>query len=119
MSLLSNVQTLHQMILSGKMLDAFEQFYADDVVMQEPGEAPRVGKDTNRIYEQNFVASLKAVHAGSVKSMAINEETGTVFAERSMDVEFATGMRVVMEQVSVQTRVGDKVVHERFYYNKG
>ena len=119
MSLLSNVQTLHQMILSGKMLEAFEQFYADDVVMHEPGSDPRIGKEINRTYEQDFVASLKAVHAGSVKSMAINEETGTVFAERSMDMEFATGMRMVMEQVSVQTRVGDKIVHERFYYNKG
>jgi hypothetical protein len=29
------VDELNQMILEGKILDAFEKFYADDVVMQD------------------------------------------------------------------------------------
>ena len=31
----TQVDQLNQMILEGKILDAFEKFYADDVVMQD------------------------------------------------------------------------------------
>ena len=42
------VDELNQMILEGKILDAFEKFYADDVVMQDNDYPVRVGKDMNR-----------------------------------------------------------------------
>ena len=35
MDLRTNVDQLNQMILEGKILEAFEKFYADDVVMQD------------------------------------------------------------------------------------
>ena len=41
-------QELNQMILSGKALEAFEKFYADDLVMQENDQPPRIGKAANR-----------------------------------------------------------------------
>ena len=55
MSLKENVNGLLGLIGEGKMLDAFEKYYAEDVVMQENNEAPRVGKDTNRKFEQEFL----------------------------------------------------------------
>ena len=47
-------KALNEAILSGKAMEAFEQYYADDVVMQENSEAPRVGKDANRKAELEF-----------------------------------------------------------------
>ena len=41
----TNVDQLNQMILEGKTLDAFEKFYAEDVVMQDNDYPARVGKD--------------------------------------------------------------------------
>ena len=51
-------QALNQAILSGKALEAFEQYYAEDVVMQENSEEPRRGKDFNRKAELEFFSSL-------------------------------------------------------------
>ena len=50
----TNVDQLNQMILEGKTLEAFEKFYADDVVMQDNDYPARVGKDVNRQYEESF-----------------------------------------------------------------
>jgi len=54
-------QELNNMVLSGKALEAFEQFYADDVVMQENNDEPRIGKETNRKFEQEFFSSLASL----------------------------------------------------------
>jgi hypothetical protein len=49
---------LNDSILSGKALEAFEEYYAEDVVMQENSEEPRVGKEANRKAEVEFFSSL-------------------------------------------------------------
>ena len=44
----TDVDQLNQMILEGKILEAFEKFYADEVVMQDNDYPARVGKEVNR-----------------------------------------------------------------------
>lgn len=107
---------LNQMILTGKALDAFEKFYADDVVMIEP-DARFEGKDTNRKREQDFFAMVKEFHGGEVLASA--NDGNTTFSEWLWDLTFADGNRVKMEQVARRTWKDGKVVEERFYYNKG
>ncbi|MCY7309903.1 MAG: hypothetical protein LH619_03920 [Chitinophagaceae bacterium] len=48
MDLRTNVDQLNQMILEGKILEAFEKFYADDVVMQDNDYPARAGKEICR-----------------------------------------------------------------------
>ncbi len=55
------VTKLNDMILQGKILEAFDMFYADDVVMQENENEPRVGKDANRAFEESFVKKLNGI----------------------------------------------------------
>ena len=104
------------MVFSGQLMEAFEKFYHENVVMQEVGEAERVGKDANREYEKKFIAMVKEVHGAGITAMASDEENGIVMIENWMDVTFADGNRVKLEQVSVQKWDGDHVVHERFYH---
>jgi len=110
-------QQLNEMVLTGKALEAFEKFYAEDVVMQENSEEPRVGKETNRKLEKEFFASVKEFHDGKVLSSAINGDTS--FSEWYMDVTFKNGTRYKLAQVAVRKWKDGKIVHERFYYNKG
>jgi ketosteroid isomerase-like protein len=116
MSYLQKVQDLYAMINSGQLLEAFEKFYADDVVMQEIGEAERVGKDVNREYEKKFLSMIQEVHGGGVIHFTSNEETGVTMAENWMDVTFQDGNRINMAQVAVQTWKGDQVIKEVFYH---
>ena len=48
----SLVEALNARILGGDILGAFEEYYADDVVMSENAGEPRTGKDENRKYEE-------------------------------------------------------------------
>jgi ketosteroid isomerase-like protein len=108
---------LNDDVLSGKIMDAFEKYYADDVVMQENSEEPRKGKEANRKAEQEFMASVEAFHGASVKASAVNGDV--TFSEWEMDITFKGGHRVKMNQVAVRQWKNGKIAHERFFYNKG
>lgn len=108
------VQLMNQMILDGKMLEAFETFYADDVVMQENDQPPTVGKAANRERE---LAMLKGiVEFRAAKVLAVGDAGEKTFVEWFND--FTHGQYGVRKghQVAVQTWKDGKIVHERFYY---
>ncbi len=108
---------LNDDVLSGKIMEAFEKYYADDVVMQENSEEPRKGKTENRKAEEQFMASVEAFNGASVKASAVNGDV--TFSEWEMDITFKGGSRVTMSQVAVRKWKNGKIVHERFFYNKG
>lgn len=108
-------QDLYAQIGQGKLLDAFDQYYGDDVVMTEP-RGTREGKAACREYEVQFLGMVKEFHGMEVQSITSDESTGVTTVESSMDVTFQDGNRANMEQVAVQKWQGDHIVHERFYY---
>ena len=109
-------QALNDAILSGKAMEAFEQYYAEDVVMQENSDEPRAGKEANRKAEVEFFSSLEAFHEGKLISSAVNGDV--TFGEWFMDLTFKGGHRVKMAQVAVRRWKDGKIAHERFYYHK-
>ncbi|MFT5432818.1 MAG: hypothetical protein ACI9OJ_003522 [Myxococcota bacterium] len=109
-----NDAQLNDMILEGKLLEAFDKFYADDVTMTEPSGV-RVGKQANREYEEKFLASVQEFHGASLVSSASDNDVS--FAEWVFDVTFQDGNRVKMEQTAVRRWSAGKVISERFYYN--
>src|SRR5580700_8054528 len=93
-------KALNEAVLSGKALEAFEQYYADDVVMQENSDEPRVGKAVNRKAEEDFFSSLAEFHEGKVVATAVNGDV--TFGEWFMDVTFKNGHRMKLAQVAVR-----------------
>jgi ketosteroid isomerase-like protein len=108
---------LNQKILTGRALEAFEQYYADDVVMQENSDAPFVGKDTNRKREIEFFESVGEWHGAKLEASAVNGDT--TFGQWWMDLTLKNGYRVNSTQVAVRKWKDGKIIHERFFYNKG
>lgn len=117
MAFKDKVQELQNMIFTGKLLEAFDTFYHQDVVMQENFDAPREGKAANRAYEEKFVDSVEAIHDGGITHIAYDEAHQVAMIESWMDVSFKGGQRVKMGQVSVQQWQDDQVIHERFYHS--
>jgi len=107
---------LNQMILAGQILDAFEKFYAEDVVMQENLTAPKVGKDVNRKAEQEFVGSIEQFHGAALLGSAVNGERS--YSEWEFDATYKGGHRVKLTQVAVRQWKNGLIAHERFYYSK-
>jgi len=107
-------QELNAMVLSGKALEAFDAFYADDVVMQENDGEARVGKAPNREYEEGFFASIAEVHEFALHSSAVSDSVS--FSDWTFDITFQDGKRVKMNQVAKREWKDGKVVGERFFY---
>ena len=117
MSYLQKAKAMYDMVLGGQLIDAFEKYYHEDVVMVEATGDVRKGKTANREFEMNWLASLQEFHAGGVTSITSNEESGHTAVESWMDVTFKDGNRMKMEEVAIQKWEGDQIIHERFYYN--
>lgn len=115
MTLKEKTHDIYNMIGEGKLLDAFDKYYADDVIITEP-RGTWEGKGNCRAHEVEFLSMVKEFHGMEVKAITSDEENGIVMHETSMDVTFQDGTRVNMEQAGVQQWKDGKVVHERFYY---
>ena len=114
MSIKNQVQTVIDGILSGKLLETFDAYYADDVVMSENRKDERIGKAANREYELKFLNNVQEFHGAKVGRVIVEGNNAAV--EWTFDFTFKGGNRVVMQQVAVQTWKDGKVIREDFYH---
>ncbi len=114
MTYAERTQDIYNQMMQGKLLDAFDQYYGENVVMTD-SNGTREGKVAAREYEVQFVNMIKEVHGMEVLNIVSDEQTGVVFHQSTMDVTFQDGNRVQMEQVGVQQWEGDFIVNEKFY----
>ncbi len=117
MSCLKNAKELCSMMENGQMMEAFEKFYADDVVVIEANGDTRNGKDAQREGLKGWQASLQEYHGGGFRNVTANEDAGTSMIESWTDITFKDGNRFMLEEVGVQQWKDGKIVRERFYYN--
>ncbi len=111
----TNVDQLNQMILEGKILDAFDKFYADDVVMQDNNYPAREGKALNRQYEEAFVGGLTEFRGAKVVNTLISDDLAVTewwfdYTHKDYGVRNYT-------QLAVQRWKNGQIVEEKFYYN--
>ena len=104
-------------VAQGRIMDAMHEFYAENVVMEEPMYGRTEGLAANLVREQNFVSSIKEFKGFEVVRKATSESSA--FYENTMDWIGVDGNTYHIEQVAVQEWQGGKIVHERFYYNIG
>lgn len=114
MSINNQVQSVIDGILAGKILETFDAYYADDVVMSENGIDERVGKTVNREYEIQFLDNVQEFHGAKVGRVMVDGHHAAV--EWSFDITFKDGNRVKMQQVTVQTWKDEKIIREDFYH---
>lgn len=110
------LEQLNRMILEERLLEAFEKFCHEDVVMIEPGCEPRVGKEHNRQFEQDFLNRVIQWNHNEILSACTNEEMGISMIVWKFDVSMKDGTNINREQVTIQTWKGGKVMSEKFYY---
>lgn len=116
-TLKESVEKLHKLIINNKILDAWEEFYADNISMQENGEAARVGKKINIENEINNLKKIKQVKA-EVINVAINESKGIVMSEWRHEITYLDDHVFLLEEISIQHWKNNQIVYERFYYDR-
>jgi len=115
MTLREKALDIYNLVGQGQLLDAFDKYYADNVVMTEP-RGTREGKVLCREYEVQFLNSIKEFHGMEIKAITSDEEACITMHQTSMDVTFQDGNRMEMEQIGVQKWENGLIVHEQFYY---
>src|SRR5712671_1799037 len=101
---------LNQQILAGSIMEAFDRFYADDVIMQENTDAPKVGKETCRQAERAFLDAAEQIHGGRLLGSAVNGDVS--YSEWEFDVTFKGAGRTKTTQVAARRWKNGHVVHE-------
>jgi hypothetical protein len=108
------LKDLNNLVLEGKMLEAFDKYYHDDVAMQENNNTPVVGKATNRQREVDFLNSITEFREASVQGVAVGDNISFViwsydYTHKEWGVKNYT-------QVSVQNWKDGKIIKEQFFY---
>jgi hypothetical protein len=111
----TKVDQLNQMVLEGKILDAFEKFYADDVVMQDNDYPARVGKEMNRQAEEAFVNGLTEFRGARVLNTIVSDDIAAT--EWWFDYTHKDYGSRNYRQLAVQRWKNGRIVEEKFYYN--
>jgi ketosteroid isomerase-like protein len=101
-------------IREGRIMDAMNELYADDVIMEEPAYGKTVGLAANLDREQQFVDSVAEFKSFETPKIMIGENSSSY--ENSMSWKSTDGLDIQVEQVAVQEWRDGKIVSERFYY---
>jgi hypothetical protein len=104
-------------IRQGKIIEAMNEFYDKNTVMQENAQPPTKGLDINIEREKQFMSGVKEWKGFTVTTSAVGDNV--TFYESTSDFVTTGGVPVHIEQVSVAKWKNDKIVHERFYYDTG
>lgn len=114
MSTRERVQALIQYAESGRSLEAYQEFYAEDYVAQENQEPPRAGRQASIDRMQAAVAGVKELHEFRALRSLVDGDQSVV--EWVLDYTDSEGRRIKLEEAAFQTWRDGRIVAERFHY---
>ncbi len=104
-------------VSQGKILEAYDALYAENVVMQENNNPPTVGKAANRVREEQFVGSVKEVHVNRAAKVLVDGNKAVI--EWVLEFTNQDGVRLKFDQIALQTWENGQITEERFFYDSG
>src|SRR3972149_10583576 len=112
----NNVEKLNLLIQEGRIGEAFEKYYGEDVITQVNGNLPVNGKSENRKREMIFLQEIEKLNSAEIKSVTFGgKEDNISMTEWSIEIENKNGEMKTVHRVNVQHWKDDKVVNERLY----
>jgi ketosteroid isomerase-like protein len=116
-TLQQRLQGLLAAIQQGKIIDAMNEYYDTDTVMQDNANPPTKGLAANIEREKQFLNGVKEWKGFHVTASGVGDNV-TLY-ECVMEFIATNGQPVRLEQVAVAKWKNGKIVHERFYYDTG
>lgn len=116
-NLSQRLQGLLTSIQQGKIMEAMNEFYDTDTVMQDNANPPTKGLAANIEREKQFLSGVKEWKGFQVVASGVGDNA--TFYECVMEFIATNGQPVRLEQVSAAKWKNGKIVHERFYYDTG
>lgn len=94
---------------------AIMHFYHADATMQENVGEIRSGRDARLAHEMEIVLRYGSMPVRRVERFAINGNL--VFINWIFDITLCSGEKVVFNEVTMQEWEGERIRHERVYYD--
>ncbi len=113
----NNVENLNALIKEGRISEAFENYYGDDVVIQVNGNPAVEGKDANRKREMIFLQEIEKLNSAEIKSVTYGGvEDNISMTEWGINIENKEGQKKTIYRVNVQHWKDDKIISEKLYF---
>lgn len=114
--LLEKINDLNLLILQGKIMEAFEKYYAEEIIMQENEDDLRIGKEINRKHEEAFSSNITEFRSAEVKNVIVSDNLTVV--EWDFDFTHKDWGDRKFTQIAVQRWNNQgQIINEKFYYN--
>ena len=95
----NNVEKLNALIKEGKIMEAFDKYYGDEIVIQVNGNPPSVGKEVNRKREMIFLQEIEKLNQAEIKSVTFGGDKDNVsMTEWAIDIENKEGVKKRSEE---------------------
>jgi hypothetical protein len=113
----NNVENLNLLIKEGKINDAFEKYYGENVIIQVNGNPPINGKEQNRKREMIFLQEIEKLNSAEIKSVTFGgKEDNVSMTEWAINIENKEGIMKIIYRVNVQHWKDDKIINEKLYF---
>ena len=117
LKLKNNVEKLNTLIREGKISEAFEKYYGEDVITQVNGNPPIHGKEANRKREVIFLQEIEKLNNAEIKSVTFGgTEDNVSMTEWAINIENKEGVKKIIYRVNVQHWKDDKIINEKLYF---
>jgi hypothetical protein len=112
--LIEKISAVNDLILQGKGLEAFENYYHENVVTQDNDNEVFEGKEVNRKRKEAFFDAITDFRCAKPLKVAVGEKTTMV--EWQFDFTHQDLGCKKFTQVAVQEWQDGKIIKEKFYY---
>ena len=113
----NNVEKLNILIQEGKLMEAFEKYYGEELITQVNGNAPVNGKAQNREREMMFLQEIEKLNSAEIKSVTLGGSDDNVsMTEWEINIENKEGEQKTIHRVNVQHWIDNKIVNEKLYF---
>jgi hypothetical protein len=113
----NNVGKLNTLIREGKLMEAFDKYYTDDVVIQVNGSPPIVGKEANRRREMIFLQEIERLNNAEIKSVTFGGKDDNIsMTEWAINIQNKDKQNKTIYRVNVHHWKDGKIINEKLYF---
>ncbi|HSH50820.1 MAG TPA: hypothetical protein VK982_03765 [Bacteroidales bacterium] len=115
MTCYKKAKELYTMLEEGKLPEAKEKFYHDEIIVIQADGKIRKGKEENLDYDKNFIKNIQEIYGGKVDTITSDENRQISMVEFWINLKQKNGTKKMIAEVAIQQWEGDKIIEERFY----
>jgi len=118
MTCYEKVKDLYTMLEEGKLSEAKEEYYHDEIIVIQADGKIRKGKKENLDYDKNFIKNIQEIYGGKIIAITSDENRQISMVEFWINIKQKDGTKPMIAEVAIQQWENDKIIEERFYERK-